>query len=106
AGWSLACAFVWVVIAALTLAVLAAFAADWTTLREDYLIVLGPLVAGFAVQLLTGAMSYLLPVVALGSPAAAKAGADMLDRGAAFRVVAFNGAIVLYLLPMPSVARV
>ncbi|WP_298744827.1 multicopper oxidase domain-containing protein [uncultured Microbacterium sp.] len=106
AGWSLACAFAWVVIAALTLAVLAAFAADWTTLREDYLIVLGPLVAGFAVQLLTGAMSYLLPVVALGSPAAAKASADILDRGAAFRVVAFNGAIVLYLLPMPSVARV
>lgn len=106
AGWSLAAAYCWVVVAAVCLAVIAALSPDWVTLRESYLMVLGPLVAGFAVQLLTGAMSYLLPVVALGSPAAAKAGAEVLDRGAAFRVTAFNGAIVLYLLPMPSVARV
>lgn len=106
AGWSLAAAYGWVVVAAVCLAVIAALSPDWVTLRESYLMVLGPLVAGFAVQLLTGAMSYLLPVVALGSPAAAKAGAEVLDRGAAFRVTAFNGAIVLYLLPMPSVARV
>jgi nitrite reductase (NO-forming) len=63
-------------------------------------------VAGFAVQIVTGALSYLLPVVAMGSPAAAKAGAEELDRGAVFRVVALNGAIALYLLPMPSLARV
>ena len=106
AGWSLAGAFAWVVAAAVALAVHAAIASDWATLRAEYLIVLGPLVAGFAVQLLTGALSYLLPVVALGSPAAAKAGAEMLDKGAAFRVAAFNGAIVLYLLPMPSLSRV
>ena len=69
-------------------------------------VMLGPLVVGFAVQVLTGALSYLLPVVALGSPAAAKAGAEVLDSGAAFRVTAFNGALLLYLLPMPSLARV
>lgn len=106
AGWSLAAAFGWVVVAAVTLAAMSAVSPDWTQLRTGYLMVLGPLVVGFAVQLLLGALSYLLPVVALGSPAAAKAGAEMLDRGAAFRVAAFNGAIVLYLLPMPSVARV
>lgn len=106
AGWSLAAAYCWVVVSAATLAVQAVLAPDWAALRADYLIVLGPLVAGFAVQVLTGAMSYLLPVVALGSPAAAKAGAEVLDKGAAFRVAAFNGAIALYLLPMPSVARV
>lgn len=106
AGWSLACAYGWVLVAAATLAVQAVLAPDWATLRADYLMVLGPLVAGFAVQLLTGALSYLLPVVALGSPAAAKAGAEVLDRGAAFRVVAFNGAVLLYLLPLPSIARV
>jgi len=106
AGWSLAGAFAWVVAAAATLGVHAVIAPDWATLRAEYLIVLGPLVAGFAVQLLTGALSHLLPVVALGSPAAAKAGAEVLDKGAAFRVAAFNGAIVLYLLPMPSLSRV
>ena len=106
AGWSLAAAFGWVVVSAGVLAVQAAIAPDWAALRSEFLIVLGPLVAGFAVQVLTGAMSYLLPVVAMGSPAAARVGAEMLDKGAAFRVAAFNGAIVLYLLPMPSLARV
>ena len=106
AGWSLACAFAWVAGAAATLAVQAALVPSWAALRDAYLVVLGPLVAGFAVQLVSGAMSYLLPVVAMGSPQAAKAGAEVLDRGWAFRVVAFNGSILLYLLPMPSLARV
>ncbi len=106
AGWSLAAAFCWVVFAAAALGVHAVVQPDWTSLRGEYLMMLGPLVAGFAVQIVSGALSYLLPVVALGSPAAAKAGAEMLDRGAAARIVIYNGAIVLYLLPMPSVARV
>ena len=106
AGWSLACAFAWVIGAAATLAVQAVLLPGWAELRDAYLVVLGPLVAGFAVQLVSGAMSYLLPVVAMGSPKAAKAGAEVLDRGWAFRVVAFNGSILLYLLPMPSLARV
>jgi nitrite reductase (NO-forming) len=106
AGWSLACAFAWVLGAAATLAVQATLVPGWAQLRDAYLVVLGPLVAGFAVQLVSAAMSYLLPVVAMGSPQAAKAGAEVLDRGWAFRVVAFNGSILLYLLPMPSLARV
>ncbi|MFH8249169.1 multicopper oxidase domain-containing protein [Microbacterium sp. B2969] len=106
AGWSLAAGFCWVVVAAVVLAIQAAGAPDWATLRSGYLVMLGPLVVGFAVQIVTGALSYLLPVVALGSPAAAKAGAHVLDRGAAFRVIAFNGAIALSLVPLPSLARV
>jgi nitrite reductase (NO-forming) len=106
AGYSLGAAYGWLLAAAVTLAVEAVLADDWAALRDDYLIVLGPLVAGFAVQIVAGALSYLLPVVAMGSPAAAKAGAEELDRGAVFRVVALNGAIALYLLPMPSIARV
>lgn len=106
AGWSLAAAFGWVLFAAVALGVQAVTSPDWTTLRTQYLMMLGPLVAGFGVQIVSGALSYLLPVVALGSPAAAKAGAEVLDRGAALRVVVYNGAILLYLLPMPSLARV
>lgn len=106
AGWSLAAAFCWVVIAGATLGVQAAFTPDWAWLRTEYLLVLGPLVAGFVVQLLSGALSYLLPVVVIGSPLGARTAAEALNRGAAFRVVAFNGAIVLYLLPMPSIVRV
>ena len=106
AGLSLGAAFGWLITAAVILAVQSVLAPDWGSLREGYLVMLGPLVAGFAVQLLSGALSYLLPVVVLGSPSAAKAGAEVLDRGAAFRVAVFNGAILAYLLPMPSLARV
>ncbi|MEU1971042.1 multicopper oxidase domain-containing protein [Microbacterium sp. NPDC019599] len=106
AGWSLAAGFAWVVAAAAALGIQSLVVPDWATLRVEYLVVLGPLVVGFVVQVLTGALSHLLPVVALGSPAAAKAGSEVLDRGAAFRVAAFNGAILLYLAPMPSLARV
>jgi len=106
AGYSLAAAYGWALVAAAALVVHALVAGDWAALRESYLAVLGPLVAGFAVQLVAGALSYLLPVVAMGSPSAAKAGAEVLDRGAVFRVVALNGAIALYLAPLPSLARV
>lgn len=106
AGWSLAAAFAWVIVAAGALGVRAVTSPDWATLRAEYLLILGPLVAGFAVQLLTGALSHLMPVVVIGSPAGAKAAAEVLDRGALFRVVAFNGAIALYLLPLPSIPRV
>ena len=106
AGYSLAAAFGWLVISGATLGMQAAVIPDWAELRSAYLMVLGPLVAGFAVQIVTGALSYLLPVVVMGSPAAARAGAEVLDRGAALRVTLLNGAIVLYLLPMPSIARV
>ncbi len=106
AGWSLAAAFCWVVAAGAALGIQAAFAPDWAWLRAEYLLVLGPLVAGFAVQLLMGALSYLFPVVAIGSPLGARTAAEVLDRGGAFRVVALNGAIALYLLPMPSITRV
>jgi nitrite reductase (NO-forming) len=106
AGYSLAAAYLWLVVAAAALGVLALTSDGWASLRENYLVVLGPLVAGFAVQLVSGALSYLFPVVAMGSPASAKAGAEVLGAGATFRVIAFNGSIVLYLLPMPSLARV
>lgn len=105
-GWSLASAFGWLLVSAGALAGLALIAPGWTGLREGYLIILVPLVVGFGFQLLIGAFSYLLPVVAMGSPRGAKAAAEVLDRGAAFRVSAFNGAIGLYLLPMPSLSRV
>lgn len=106
AAWSLASAYAWLIVAAGALAVIAAVAPDWAGVRSAYLGALPPLVVGFGVQIVIGALSFLLPVVALGSPSAAKAAAEILDSGAAFRVVAFNGAILLFLLPMPSLVRV
>jgi nitrite reductase (NO-forming) len=49
AGYSLGAAYGWLLVAAATLAMQALTADDWASLRDGYLIVLGPLVAGFAV---------------------------------------------------------
>lgn len=106
AGWSLAAAFAWLWIAGAVLAVAALVSADWASLRGAWVPLLGPLVGGFGVQVLMGALSHLLPVVAMGSPAAARTSAQVLDRGAAFRVCVLNGAIALYLAPLPSISRV
>jgi len=106
AGWSLGAAYLWILAAAVILSAQSALIPGWPELREASLIVLGPLVIGFGAQLLLGALSFLLPVVAVGSPAGAKAAAEMLDHHGLFRVVAFNGAVLLYLAPMPSIARV
>lgn len=106
AGWSLAAAAGWIVLGAIMLAVIALSCPDAAAARTAVMGVLGPIVAGFAVQVLCGALSYLLPVVTVGSPAAARRAAEVLDRGAVFRVVAFNGAALLSLAPLPSIARV
>ncbi|ALU39309.1 copper oxidase [Kocuria flava] len=68
-----------------------------------------PLVAGFLVQVLLGAMSYLLPVTMGGGPAVVRAAHRALGRGAAFRVVVVNLCVLLFALPpgtLPSWVRV
>ncbi|MGO1734804.1 MAG: multicopper oxidase domain-containing protein [Leucobacter sp.] len=64
------------------------------------------LAAGFAAQLLIGALSYLIPVVLGGGPAAAKAGSAAFSRGAALRVTVANTALLVCALPVSSLTRV
>lgn len=55
-----------------------------------------PFVAGFLLQLLLGAMSYLLPASMGGGPRALKAGLAVMSRWAVFRVVALNLALGMF----------
>lgn len=55
-----------------------------------------PFVAGFLLQLLLGAMSYLLPASMGGGPRALKAGLVVMSRWAVFRVVTLNLALGLF----------
>lgn len=55
-----------------------------------------PFVAGFLLQLLLGAMSYLLPASMGGGPRALKAGLAVMSRWAIFRVVALNLALGMF----------
>lgn len=64
------------------------------------------LVVGFGAQLLIGALSYLVPSVLGGGPAAVRAGAGWFDRWGTARLVIVNAGLTLCLLPVPSLVRI
>lgn len=106
AGWSLGAGILWLAIAIAIYAVQSMLAPTVGEVVGALQYVVPLLVVGFVMQVLLGALSYLLPVVIGGGPASARAAAAELDRGSAFRAVAINGGIVLYLLPVPSLVKV
>ena len=65
-----------------------------------------PLLLGFAAQLLIGTMSYLMPTMMGGGPAAVKSGLRELNRGAYLRVGLFNVALLAWLAVNNSYARI
>jgi nitrite reductase (NO-forming) len=66
----------------------------------------GPaLLAGFLVQVLFGSLTYLIPMV-LGGRASALAATAELERGAPWRLSVANFALLLCVLPVPSLVRV
>ncbi|WP_328825421.1 multicopper oxidase domain-containing protein [Tomitella gaofuii] len=65
-----------------------------------------PLVAGFAAQLLLGVMSRLLPSLMGSGGTVTDIGVQAMNRWAVWRIVVINGGLLLWLLPLPSWARV
>lgn len=64
------------------------------------------LVAGFVVQVLVGALSYLIPVVLGGGPAAVRVGTVAFDRLGPLRITVANVGLFVCALPVSSVTRV
>lgn len=62
--------------------------------------------AGFAAQILLGALSYLVPVVIGGGPAPVRLGNAIFDRGAVLRVTLANVSLLVCALPVSSTTRV
>ena len=106
AAWSVLAAVLWLAVSLAWLAGLLAVAPDWAAAGEAAHTVAVPLAGGFAVQVLLGALTYLLPVVRGGGPAAVRAATEVLERGGAARAVAANLGLILLLLPSPSLVRV
>jgi nitrite reductase (NO-forming) len=106
AAWSLAAAMAWLAFSVGALGVSVATAATPTEAVAGLGWLPIPLLAGFAVQLLLGALSYLVPMVSGRGPQAGKAAAAELDRAPLFRLLVVNGGVVLYLLPVPSLVKV
>jgi len=64
------------------------------------------LAAGFAAQVLIGALSYLVPVVLGGGPRPVRVGTAAFDRLGALRIAVANSALAVCALPVSSLTRV
>lgn len=79
---------------------------DWQVVGRLFASITPYLVAGFAAQVLLGALSYLVPVAMGSGPAPVRAATTVLDRGAVLRVSTANAALLVCALPVPSLVRV
>ncbi|WP_417562239.1 multicopper oxidase domain-containing protein [Microbacterium sp.] len=110
AALSVGFAFLWLVgsvVAVLVAAAAAVFDGSGFASVEDAVGAAVPfLAAGFAAQVLVGALSYLIPVVVGGGPTPVRVGTAAFDRGGALRVATANAALLVCALPVSSLMRV
>ncbi|WP_116115448.1 multicopper oxidase domain-containing protein [Austwickia chelonae] len=106
ATWSATAAICWFVGTLVVIAATLATSTEWARLPGKYTLITPALVVGFGVQLLTGALAHLVPVVIGGGARAVRAAQAEFDRFAAARVVIVNSGLLLCLLPVPSWVRV
>src|SRR5690625_6903427 len=78
----------------------------WGEVTAGFGPVVAVITAGFVVQLLTGAMCYLIPVVLGGGGAVVRTTQWWFNRGGTARLVIINLGLVLFLAPLPSAVRV
>lgn len=105
AGWSMAASLAWFAGSVAALAVLVAVAPTWSDASGAVSALLVPFVVGFVAQLVVAALTYLIPVVAGGGPAASRVMNAELQRFGLFRVLVVNGALVLGLFPVAAPVR-
>lgn len=103
---SAAAALLWLAGSVAVLAVMAGRGPSWEVLHQQVQTVVPALAAGFASQVLLGALSYLLPVVLGGGPAVFKVRAAVFNSAAGARLVLLNLGLALALLPVPSWVKV
>lgn len=95
AGWTLGSGLAWTGVGIAAIAGNAFVAADATTLRDATLPWLALLGAGGVLQVLVGALSYLMPVVIGGGPVAVRAGMATLETAWPARTALRNTALAL-----------
>ena len=95
-GWSVASGIAWLFITVVIALVLVAVQGIQTSVMGALTI---PFVAGFLLQTLLGAMSYILPSTMGGGPATVRASLAAINRGGVYRVTVLNLCIALFALP-------
>ncbi|WP_448073157.1 multicopper oxidase domain-containing protein [Georgenia yuyongxinii] len=106
AALSAAGAVAWFAFSVAALGVVVATAPSWPAAVDRFAFLIAPFAAGFAGQVLLGALSYLAPVMLGGGPSVVRAVNEEMDRAAVARVVALNLSLALFILPLPSLVRV
>src|SRR5699024_851694 len=106
ATWSLLAGISWFAVLTVLLTIAAIDGRTWAQVYQSATDLTPGLAAGFAAQVLLGALSYLLPVSMGRGPAGTRAANTVFDRGSALRIVATNAGIAVFLLPSPSAVRV
>jgi nitrite reductase (NO-forming) len=105
-SWSVMAAVVWLVGSLLGLVAVLVASPTWELVTDRLGLLVIPLAAGFAAQILLGALTYLVPVVLGGGPAIVRGTQARLDRGSALRFVLINVGLVVLVLPVPAFVRV
>lgn len=106
AAWSVAMGCLWLAGSLTALAGILVSTTSWTTVTEDTSVLTAPLAAGWIAQVLLGALSFLVPVVLGGGPAAVRAATAGLERAWPARLAITNAALLLCVLPVPTTVRV
>ncbi|WP_460627012.1 multicopper oxidase domain-containing protein [Intrasporangium mesophilum] len=101
---------VWLAIGLVVLGVvvarLAVTGGAWHDLAEHYGTLTSIFVVGFALQVLLGSLTHLIPVVLGGGPSVLRASMAPLETAGTVRVVVANLGLAVCLLPVPSLVRV
>lgn len=105
AALSIAAGLAWWAGCLAAVALYTAQAPDWSSVAGFLDRVAPYLVAGFVVQVLLGALSFLIPVALGGGPKSARASHRELSRAGRTRVVAINASLAVGLLPVPPTVR-
>jgi nitrite reductase (NO-forming) len=100
--WMLAASTGWLLIALGADVVAAIRSGDPSWLADQFAALVPWFLTGFVVQVLLGALSYLLPVVLGGGPAVSRRTAAALDRWGLVRVLGLNAGVMLLALPVPA----
>ena len=106
AAWSVAAGCAWLVGSLAFLSGVLVSTTSWITVGERASLLTAPLAAGWIAQVLLGALSFLVPVVLGGGPAAVRAATASLERAWPARLAVTNAALLLCVLRVPSTVRV
>jgi len=97
ATWSVMAAVLWLIGTLAALVAVLALSPTWLLVTRHLGLLVVPLAAGFAAQVLLGALTFLVPVVLGGGPTILRGTQARMDRGGALRAVLINAGLLAWI---------